>query len=100
MNRHLLVGLTLWTSIATTAWTQDAAAPQAAGTRRALIVCGLAGDAPHRQLFADSTERLYAGLTEHHGFAPANVVVAWGDAPTDKDGPAVKSSRGPATREA
>ena len=73
---------------------------ETAGTRRALIVCGLTGDAPHRQLFADSTEKLFAGLTQHHGFAAENVAVVWGEPATEKDGPAVKSSRGPATREA
>jgi hypothetical protein len=79
---------------------QVGAAQDSPGTRRALIVCGLAGDAPHRQVFADSTERLYAGLTKSHGFAPENVLVIWGDEPAEKDGPAVKASRGPATREA
>jgi len=83
----------------------SAAAPlatgqESAGTRRALIVCGLTGDAPHRQLFADSTEKLFTGLTQHHGFTAENVTIVWGEAATEKDGPAVKSSRGPATREA
>lgn len=75
------------------------AADPPAGTRRALIVCGLTGDAPHRQVFADSTEKIYAGLIQHHGFAAENVAVVWGEAPTDKDGAAVKASRGLATRE-
>ena len=80
---------------------QPAAAESAApaGVRRALIICGLAGDADHRKLFADSIELLYAGLTAHHGFASENVVLLWGDEPTEMDGPAVKASRGVFTRE-
>jgi hypothetical protein len=73
--------------------------PPAAGARRALILCGLAGDADHRKLFADSIELLYAGLTTQHGFAVENVVLLWGDEPAEMDGPAVKSSRGVLTRE-
>jgi hypothetical protein len=77
--------------------------PRASGqetlTRRALIVCGLAGDAEHRKLFAETTEKIYAGLTLQHGFSPEHVSVVWGDAPAETDGPAVKSSRGLATRE-
>jgi len=74
------------------------AAPTAS-VRRALILCGLPGDAPHRKEFADSLELLYAGLTLHHGFAAENVVLHWADEPTPMDGPAVKSSRGVLTRE-
>lgn len=69
------------------------------GVRRALILCGLPGDEPHRKLFADSIELLHAGLTTHHGFAAENVALLWGDEPVETDGPAVKSSRGALTRE-
>ncbi|HZL89116.1 MAG TPA: hypothetical protein VFB96_12125, partial [Pirellulaceae bacterium] len=72
--------------------------PAAAGTRRALVLCGLPGDAPHRKLFGDSLELLYSGLTSH-GFAAENVHVLWADEPTDKDGPAIKASRGISSRE-
>jgi hypothetical protein len=72
---------------------------QPAGTRRALILCGLAGDGAHRQQFADSIELLYSGLTTHHGFASDNIVLLWGDEPQEKDGPAVKASGGVLTRE-
>jgi hypothetical protein len=100
MNPHLLSAIVIG-SLTASAWAQEAASPPAAaGTRRALIVCGLTGDAPHRLLLADTTEKLYAGLTGNHGFAAENIVVVWGEPPNDKDGPAVKSSRGPATREA
>ncbi len=75
-----------------------AASPPADGTRRALVLCGLSGDADHRKLFGDSLELLYTGLASH-GFAADNVHVLWGDEPTDKDGPGVKASRGIASRE-
>jgi hypothetical protein len=71
-----------------------AASPPTAGSRRALILCGLAGDPPHRKLFADSIELLYDGLTTHHGFVSENVTLLWGDEPQETDGPAVKSSGG------
>jgi hypothetical protein len=76
-----------------------ASEPAQPGIRRALIVCGLAGDAMHRKQFADSIELLHAGLTRHHGFAPEEVVLLWGDEPAETDGPALKSSRGVLTHE-
>ena len=69
------------------------------GVRRCLIVCGLPGDAPHRKLFADSLELLHAGLVKHQGFAAENIHLLWGDEPTEKDGAAVRATRGVATRE-
>jgi hypothetical protein len=67
---------------------------------RALILCGLMGDAEHRKLYAETVERLYAGLTEHHGFAAENVALYWSDPVADEAGAALKASRGPATKEA
>jgi hypothetical protein len=72
----------------------------AGGTRRALLVCGLAGDAPHRELFAETLDKLYGGLTRHHGFAAESVVVLWSDEVSESNNPAVAASRGPATKEA
>ncbi|HVC95070.1 MAG TPA: hypothetical protein VND64_15345 [Pirellulales bacterium] len=69
------------------------------GVRRALIVCGLAGDAEHRKLFAETVEKLYAGLTTRLGFAAGEVTVLFSDEAVEKDGPAIKASRGGATRE-
>lgn len=66
---------------------------------KALIVCGLPGDAEHRKLFAETVEKLYAGLTTRLGFAPERVTVLFSDETTEKDGPALRSSGGPATRE-
>lgn len=71
----------------------DAVAP-ALGVKRALILCGLAGDAERRKQFGESIETLYAGLTTRHGFASESVQVYWGDEPVETDGPAVQSSRG------
>ena len=71
----------------------------APGVRRAILVCGLAGDEEHRERFSQSLELLYAGLTEHHGFAPENVHVLWGNEPMDQDGAGVRASRGVASRE-
>jgi hypothetical protein len=76
---------------------QDAS-PPASGTRRALVICGLPGDANHRKLFGDSLELLYSGLASH-GFAAENVHVLWGDEPNDKDGPGIKASRAISSRE-
>ena len=67
---------------------QAAVAAAPAGVRRALIFVGLPGDPPHRKEFADSLELLYAGLTQHHGFATDNVILHWADEPTEMDGPA------------
>src|SRR4051812_44561304 len=65
----------------------DAASPMATtGTRRALVVCGLPGDAAHRKTFAETVELLFQGLTKNHEFLPENVHVLWGDEATDKDG--------------
>src|SRR5688500_6441042 len=71
----------------------------APATRRAIILCGLPGDADHRKLFGESIALLYGGLTNQHGFKAANVHVLWPDAAVEKDGPAVKATRGVSTRE-
>lgn len=68
-------------------------------TSRALVICGLMGDAEHRKLYAEVVERLYLGLTTHHGFAPENVALYWSDDVPEAAGPALKASRGPANRE-
>src|SRR5436190_4729509 len=69
------------------------------GQRRALLICGLTGDAPHRTLFSGAIESLHASLTTHHGFSPDKVTVLWSDPKPENEGPAVASSQGPATRE-
>ncbi|HEV3003717.1 MAG TPA: hypothetical protein VGX78_04620 [Pirellulales bacterium] len=67
--------------------------------RQALIVCGLPGDVDHRKLFAETVEKLYAGLTTRLGCTPEHTTVLFSDEATDKDGPALRASRGLATRE-
>jgi hypothetical protein len=82
--------------------TPFASAPQrdipVPGTRRALVICGLPGDAEHRQKFGESLEMIYTGLTSIHGFSTENIQILWGDAANESDGPAVKASRGVASR--
>jgi len=83
---------------------EDKLAAQTAGadagqTRRALVVCGLPGDADHRKLFAETIESLYSALTTRQGFGAEHVTVLFGGEANEKDGPALKASRGPATRE-
>jgi hypothetical protein len=82
-----------------TSATQAAKGPVATATRRAIILCGLPGDADHRKLFGESLELIYSGLTEHHGFKAENVHVLWADEPVEKDGPGVKATRGTSQRE-
>jgi hypothetical protein len=62
-------------------------------TARALIICGMLGDAEHRKLYAETVERLHAGLTTHHGFKPENVVLYWSDKVPEDAGPALKSAK-------
>ena len=71
----------------------SSAAETAAGTKRALIVCGLSGDAEHHAKFAETMGKLHEGLTQHLGFAGGDVVVLFGDEPDDSDGDVIKSSR-------
>lgn len=96
-----LSGLVLMTHVAfgqePAAKSNETSAPM--GTRRALIICGLAGDADHRKLFGESLEMLYTGLTNYHAFAPENIRVLWGEKPTEKDPASVRASRDVATRE-
>lgn len=68
-------------------------------TDRALILCGLPGDVEHRKLFAETVEKLYAGLTTRLGFDGERVVVLFSDETGPMDGPALRNSRGMATRE-
>lgn len=70
-----------------------------AGTRHALIVCGLPGDAEHRALFAALAEKLHAGLTTRLAFPAEQSIVLFGDETSANDVPALQASQGPATRE-
>lgn len=70
-----------------------------AGVRRALVICGHPGDRDHRKLYAETIEKLYAALTQHHGFATDHVQVVFGGEASPQDGPALKSVKELGTRE-
>jgi hypothetical protein len=75
------------------------AKPAATGTRRALVVCGLPGDAEHRKLFGDTIEKLHKALTEKYGFAASEILVRFGVEKQAGDGPAISGARGLSNRE-
>lgn len=77
----------------------NAGSAEPTGASRALIVCGLTGDEEHRKLFAETIERLYAGLTMHHGFESEHLVILWEGEGMETDGAAIQSSRGLASKE-
>ena len=85
---------------ATNAVAAQTPGPDPAQTRRALIVCGLPGDEEHRKLFAETIEMLHAALTARHGFAAERITLLFSGEAQESDGPALKSNRGPASREA
>jgi len=64
----------------------------ARGTQRALIVCGLSGDADHHKLFAETVAKLHEGLTKQLGFGATNVVVLFGDEAKEADRDVIKSA--------
>jgi len=92
-----MVGALIVTAFGAWAYAEPA---DGAGARYALIVCGLTGDAPHRALFGQTVETIFAAITSHHGFAPENVTVLWSEEKAQDDGPALSANRGSATREA
>lgn len=66
----------------------------APGVRRALIICGLPGDEPHRKLYASTVEKLFKELTGRFGFSASEVFVRFGSETKATDGPALRASRG------
>lgn len=72
--------------------------PTAAGTKRALIFCGLSGDAAHHKTFAETVSKLHTGLSQQLGFALSDIQVLFGDEPQEADVELIKSARR-ATRE-
>ena len=70
----------------------------AAGTKRAILLCGLSGDAAHHKLFAETVIKLHDGLSKQLGFAASDVQVLFGDEPQETDADVIKSA-GRATRE-
>jgi hypothetical protein len=63
----------------------EATPSDAPGVKRALIVCGHPGDAPHQALFAASLKKSYQGLTERLGFSAEHVAVYFGIDPEETD---------------
>jgi len=86
-------------------WSLTAGVPRAsaddattAGVKRALIVCGLSGDAGRHKQFAETIARLRDGLVGQLQFAATDVEVLFGDEPVDGDADAIRSAAR-ATRE-
>ncbi|HUQ69212.1 MAG TPA: hypothetical protein VM165_06805 [Planctomycetaceae bacterium] len=70
----------------------------ASGVKRALIVCGLSGDAGRHKQFAETIGRLRDGLVGQLQFAETDIEVLFGDEPADGDADAIRTSAR-ATRE-
>ena len=85
----VLAAIVLMSSRAVSAF---AAVPVVTGTKRALIVCGLSGDAAHHKLFAETVTKLHEGLTKRLSFAAGDVQVLFGDEPQESDSEVVKST--------
>ncbi|MGE5191112.1 MAG: hypothetical protein ACM3U2_01335, partial [Deltaproteobacteria bacterium] len=69
------------------------------GTKRALILCGLPGDAEHRKPFAESVEKIRQALIDNYGFAAGEVRVQFGGPVAEGEGPVLSGVRGGAKRE-
>jgi hypothetical protein len=72
---------------------QPPAAVHNVETRRALIICGLPGDAEHHKLFAETVTRLSDALCTRLGFPAEHVHVLFGDEPAAGDSAVVQSAR-------
>ena len=70
-----------------------------AGTKRALILCGLPGDKAHRKPFAETVEKLRQTLLAKYGFAGPDVHVQFGGPVAEGEGPVLSGVRGQGTRE-
>jgi hypothetical protein len=76
---------------------EPADAAEAAGVRRALILCGLPGDPEHRQAFAETVKKLRDSLISRYGFAESELRIHLAEPPADNA--AIPHLRGKATRE-
>lgn len=74
------------------------AAIRAKGTKRAILLCGLSGDAAHHKLYSETVTKLHEGLTKRLGFVDADVQVYFGDESQESDSDLIKSASR-ATRE-
>jgi hypothetical protein len=57
----------------------------ATGAKRALIICGLSGDAAHHKLFMQTVNTFAQGLENRYGITAATTVLMTGDAPAADD---------------
>ena len=87
MSPRALAVLTLG-ALVTGPWAfaaDPSAAPPLTGTRRALIVCGLTGDADRHKQYGETLVRLHEALTTRWGFSAGDVDLLFGDEPADDD---------------
>jgi hypothetical protein len=70
-----------------------------AGTKRALILCGLPGDKDHRQPFAETVEKIRGALIDRHGFTASEIRLQFAGPVAEGAGPVLAGVRGRATRE-
>ena len=71
----------------------------ATGTRRALIICGHAGDDEHRKRFAETVDSLRTSLIDRLQFDSKSVWVLFGGEDAPDDAPRPHQVRGPSTQE-
>ncbi len=103
MNYSLLLALilNLWSADLTGAVDQPrASAPASRGTPRAMIICGHPGDESHRDMYAQSVQKLHDGLTGRYGFSAEHVRVRFGSKQGPSDQAAISFNRGLSTRKA
>lgn len=77
---------------------EQSSAASGGGTRRALLVCGLSGDAAHHKAFAETVTKAHEILTTKLGFGASDVEILFGDEPDAADTELIKSAAR-ATRE-
>jgi hypothetical protein len=99
-TRSIAAVILLSVAITTTVTADDPKAepPATGGVKRALLVCGLSGDAERRKAFAETMTKLHSVLTNKLGFAAADVEILFGDESREGTSELIQSA-GPATRE-
>lgn len=78
---------------------QKQGTPAPSGVHKALIICGLTGDADHHKLFAEMVDSIATGLVKNYSFQADQIQVLWGEKPTDKDPAVIQASKQIANRE-
>lgn len=72
--------------------------PASTGVKRAIIICGLSGDADHHQQFAQTMIRFRDGLVSGFQFRPEEIEILFGDEAADGDDEVIRTAA-KATRE-